>query len=196
MHFSKCVDSSDDQRRNNLEISLVERGWVVERGSVARVDSRSRARRVGAWQSRVNGTISSTARAIISSTMRPFRRPERVSWHLRSVLDSILVRQSMFSLLSTFVSKRSSSRTIGPESRKISIIRLANTIAISLFYLSYMVLRTLELPKIVNICSRETKRFRGLRSISYFIPTGWWLIRRYQKLYIFLRLTSTLTYFY
>lgn len=195
MHFSKCVDSSDDQRRNNLEISLVERGWVVERGSVARVDSRSRARRVGAWQSRVNGTISSTARAIISSTMRPFRRPERVSWHLRSVLDSILVRQSMFSLLSTFVSKRSSSRTIGPESRKISIIRLANTIAISLFYLSYMVLRALELP-IVNICSRETKRFRGLRSISYFIPTGWWLIRRYQKLYIFLRLTSTLTYFY
>lgn len=195
MHFSKCVDSSDDQRRNNLEISLVERGWVVERGSVARVDSRSRARRVGAWQSRVNGTISSTARAIISSTMRPFRRPERVSWHLRSVLDSILVRQSMFSLLSTFVSKRSSSRTIGPESRKISIIRLANTIAISLFYLSYMVLRTLELP-IVNICSRETKRFRGLRSISYFIPTGWWLVRRYQKLYIFLRLTSTLTYFY
>lgn len=135
MHFSKCVDSSDDQRRNNLEISLVERGWVVERGSVARVDSRSRARRVGAWQSRVNGTISSTARAIISSTMRPFRRPERVSWHLRSVLDSILVRQSMFSLLSTFVSKRSSSRTIGPESRKISIIRLANTIAISLFFI-------------------------------------------------------------
>lgn len=66
--------------------------WKSRKGVVssegARVEPRSRARRVGARQGGVNGTISSTARAIISPTMRPHRSQERVSWHLRSVLDS------------------------------------------------------------------------------------------------------------
>lgn len=73
-----------DHRHNNLEIS--ERGGEpLVRGEGG---PRSRARRVGARQGGVNGTISSTARAIISPTMRPHRSQERVSWHLRSVLDS------------------------------------------------------------------------------------------------------------
>lgn len=57
--------------------------WKSRGGAVgAGVEPRSRARRVGARQGGVNGTISSTARAIISPTMRP--QPESGTSQLAS----------------------------------------------------------------------------------------------------------------
>lgn len=117
-----------DHRHNNLEIS--ERGGEpLVRGEGG---PRSRARRVGARQGGVNGTISSTARAIISPTMRPHRSQERVSWHLRSVLDSATTDPVPCLDVCAFKPFRNDpSRAQLAVARKISIIHVAYTITIS-----------------------------------------------------------------
>lgn len=133
VRYSKCVSTSTSAvsfpRRAAISLAAT---WESRRGGRAskrRGSSRARscAPGVGARGARVNGTISSTARAIISSTMRHrSARQQRVSWRLRSALGSSRVdgprAPSVLSPLSSISSPFQWASRIKPRSNDRRVI--------------------------------------------------------------------------